>query len=457
MNTFEGIQHIGEKIFNYLTTQDLLKCRLASKSWKSILDNPIFWLKKLNSVGEHPKEIHNKWLNLIQSAKQCDIPLSKITYCLIIKYCKFIIHSREKWSSKFNVKPSESEWIEVQKFALGLPPIYQALHTNFPDIEVIKLIGESDKTFTDPVECPRNYILYFTGYVLPPKSTSNVIYYTNPLHESIKFGHDLEVLRYLVSKTENIMQALTEGTPITLAVKKDHLEAYKFFVEMMPLQDLNQKIDFALKCGSVEIIKYLVSQTENPTLTYRKILIKQKPIYLAIRSDNLELCKLFTEMSLTEVDNMVFHNQYTAIEMAILFKRVEILKYLVSKSNEPNKTLDDLSKNTPLHQLAFCSCEEFNFTITRCPCVEMLKIILPKITNFDVRNELGNESALQMVLTKYQFRKPRKPNECFEQKIKILAPFSNLNVPDWRGMTALDYAQSNPELNKIFSELNLIS
>ena len=88
MNTFEGIQHIGEKIFNYLTTQDLLKCRLASKSWKSILDNPIFWLKKLNSVGEHPKEIHNKWLNLIQSAKQCDIPLSKITYCLIIKYCK---------------------------------------------------------------------------------------------------------------------------------------------------------------------------------------------------------------------------------------------------------------------------------------------------------------------------------------------------------------------------------
>ena len=30
---------------------------------------------------------------------------------------------------------------------------------------------------------------------------------------------------------------------------------------------------------------------------------------------------------------------------------------------------------------------------------------------------------------------------CLEEKIKILAPLSNLNIPDKRGTTALDYAQ----------------
>ena len=48
MDTFEGFQHIGEKIFNCLTAQDLLNCRLTSKSWKNVLDNPTFWLK--NSI-----------------------------------------------------------------------------------------------------------------------------------------------------------------------------------------------------------------------------------------------------------------------------------------------------------------------------------------------------------------------------------------------------------------------
>ena len=451
MNTFEGIQHIGEKIFNYLTTQDLLNCRLTSKSWKHILDNPIFWLKKLNTFGEyHTVEIHNKWLTLIKLAKQNEVPISKITYCLIIKYCKFIIHPREIWSSRIQkIKPSDSEWIEIQKFILGLPPIYQALHTKFPDIEVIKLVGESDETFIDTIECPRHYKLYYARFILPHRSEKK--YLTNPLHESIKLGHDLEVLRYLMSKTENPMQALTEGTPIDLAVKRDNLKLYKFFSEMVPKQDFNQEINYAVKCGSVEIIKYLVSQTENPTLTYRKILIKQKPIYLAIRYNNLKLCQLFTEMSLIEVDKIIFNNEYTAFELAILMKRVEILKYLVSKSKEPNKTLGKFSI-TPLHRLAWfsISCQKY----TKCPCVEMLEIIVPKITNFDVQEQSSNETALHLVLSQYEFR---KPNKCLEQKIRMLAPLTSLNLPDESGQTALGYARSDEDIYRIFSELNLLN
>ena len=457
MDTFEGIQHIGEHIFNYLPIQDILNCRLTGKSWKKILDNPTFWLNKLNSFGQHhPREIHNKWLTLIKFANQNEVPLSKITYCLIIKYCKFIIHSREKWIAKFKIKPSEFEWIEIQKFMLGLPPIYQALHTKSPDIEVIKLIGDSDETFTNTVECPRKYKLYYAGFILPHRSELN--YFTSPLHESIKIGHDLDVLKYLLSKTK--IQDLTEGTPIDLAVKRDNLQAYKFLIDMIPefKPDQNQIIAFAIRHKSVEILKYLVSQTEYPRLTYRKLLLEHQPIPLAIQSNNLKLCQLFCEMALTEVDNMVCflhifpYIKSTPIHMAILTGKVEILKYLVSKSNEPNKIYERFS-GTPLHDLAQFPCEKYS----NCPCVEMLKIIVPKIVNFDVQYEGNrNQTPLQLALSQYHYRKTRETNDCLEQKIKILAPLSNLKFPDKGGMTALDYAQKDPDIHRIFSELNLL-
>ena len=44
-----GLLHISEKIFKVLEQKCLLDCRMVNKSWKEVLDQPIFWLKKLNS------------------------------------------------------------------------------------------------------------------------------------------------------------------------------------------------------------------------------------------------------------------------------------------------------------------------------------------------------------------------------------------------------------------------
>ena len=112
-------------------------------------------------------------------------------------------------------------------------------------------------------------------------------------------------------------------------------------------------------------------------------------------------------MALTEVDNMnvtISKNKYTVIHMAIILGRVEILKYLVSKSNEPNKRLNGNTK-TPLHTLAQFQCGRY----TKCPCVEMLSIMIPKIKIFDVQDGLGNKTPLHMTLSEYRVR---KQNEC---------------------------------------------
>ena len=79
---------------------------------------------------------------------------------------------------------------------------------------------------------------------------------------------------------------------------------------------------------------------------------------------------------------------------------------------------------------------------------------MPKITNFDVQDGMMLETPLHLVLDQ-KLRKSTEP-ECLEPKIKLLAPLTNLNIPDRRGMTALDYAQKDPDIHRIFSELNLL-
>ena len=44
-----GFQHIGEEIFKLLDKASVLNCRMVNSSWKQFFDQPIFWLKKLNS------------------------------------------------------------------------------------------------------------------------------------------------------------------------------------------------------------------------------------------------------------------------------------------------------------------------------------------------------------------------------------------------------------------------
>ena len=44
-----GLFHISEKIFKFLDQNSLMDCRMVNKSWKQVLDQPIFWLKKFNS------------------------------------------------------------------------------------------------------------------------------------------------------------------------------------------------------------------------------------------------------------------------------------------------------------------------------------------------------------------------------------------------------------------------
>ena len=42
-----GLQHISEKIFQFLDKKTLLEFRLVNSSWKRILDQPMLWIRIL--------------------------------------------------------------------------------------------------------------------------------------------------------------------------------------------------------------------------------------------------------------------------------------------------------------------------------------------------------------------------------------------------------------------------
>ena len=108
-----GLQHLTENIFLNLNYKELEACRLLNESCKRILDNPMFWLKKLIRSGllkKHEKD----WMEAIKTTrntnletyivyylKNCykeqlvDIPCMKYKsliarYLFLIKICKII-------------------------------------------------------------------------------------------------------------------------------------------------------------------------------------------------------------------------------------------------------------------------------------------------------------------------------------------------------------------------------
>ena len=57
----EGVRHIAEKILISLDSETVLNCRVVSKSFKKVIDNPILWLKNVGLTG---KQVIPYWANI---------------------------------------------------------------------------------------------------------------------------------------------------------------------------------------------------------------------------------------------------------------------------------------------------------------------------------------------------------------------------------------------------------
>ena len=81
-----GLQHITEMIFLNLDLEDLQTCKLLNKSCWDVLDNPMFWLRKLRTKRGLSEENYNDWAKAIQLIRNRNVEANvKLYFQKIIK------------------------------------------------------------------------------------------------------------------------------------------------------------------------------------------------------------------------------------------------------------------------------------------------------------------------------------------------------------------------------------
>ena len=325
MATFEGMPHITKIILSFLKREDLLNCRILCKSWKQILDNPKFWLKKLNAIGQ-PENVTEKWTNLIGQAEVSGFDKKKLAYCLMLKFCKI------------SQKPLLTESSE---FHLKLPPIFNALCQNTPSMEdTIRFIVKHDKELYIPViTCFADQSFVDVKLKI---NWNNFEHETDIIGEAVSRGHSLSIIKYLVSEMNAIEENDIEKS-LHYSVQRNDLEMFKF---------LNELTEHML---SKSIFKYTISS--------------HKP---------------------------------------------KILQYLL-EMYDPNGYEYDQNM-TLLHKAAGETI--LNILEDNCQCVEMLKLLIPKMENINAVDKKG-KTALNLALS--------INCSCQVEKVKLLAGITDLD------------------------------
>ena len=79
-----GFLHIAETIFLQIDSQKLESCQEVNESWKKILEDPSFWLKKCFQSGLVQSEKKAAWTNAIQILKNSNLEMELL--CLLKEF-----------------------------------------------------------------------------------------------------------------------------------------------------------------------------------------------------------------------------------------------------------------------------------------------------------------------------------------------------------------------------------
>ena len=82
-----GFQCINEKILFFLDHKSQMAFRQVCQSWKEQVDQPFFWIKKIN-LKSHPKELGNMWIDLVGRIQKGSNLEKEVIECLMKWYRK---------------------------------------------------------------------------------------------------------------------------------------------------------------------------------------------------------------------------------------------------------------------------------------------------------------------------------------------------------------------------------
>ena len=300
-----GLQQIAEKIFEHLSKDDLLNCRLVSSSFKEVLNKPIFWFSKHEASNE--PELKTKMsLNSIMKIHKC---------------WKFL-------AAKLKNGRCKEEFVLVmirmykRKRIESIHPLEIAV-----DLAKTKKYDNFIKFFLENVDinCTVNEELKTNIFVFKFKHEN-----FSPIHLAAYIGFN-DIFEKLLKKYDspNIPKNV-----INLAARNGHLGIVKLLADKNTV-NYASAISDAVMGGHLEIVKFLANFTDTPNAANMSGFT---PIHIAAANGYLEIVKFLA--GLTKTPNLPNSNGYTPIHYAKKFKHSEIVKFLekcTSPQQGPNR------------------------------------------------------------------------------------------------------------------------
>ena len=77
-----GFSIISRKISLLLDQDTLLSCRLVSQSFRERVDDPYFWIKKLENQDQST-ELHDAWIDLLRRVEKGTSLENEVSRCMM--------------------------------------------------------------------------------------------------------------------------------------------------------------------------------------------------------------------------------------------------------------------------------------------------------------------------------------------------------------------------------------
>ena len=320
---------IGEEIFDQLDHENLVKCRVSSSFWCSIIDNSkIIWRRRIQNFYENHVEFHQHWKSVLKN-----IPRDRIKeLALAVEQLYATITSR----LNFNHSPlhitSECGFFSLHKFAtekiLAIAPRPGILS------KIANLVTNQSKSYA------KNEI--------NPRRKDGI----TPVHFAACYGH-FDLFMYLADHLEDIFPLTNDGTsPLVFAAQYGYLAICKTIVERVKepnLVDTNSgltPLHTAAYNGYFDVCKLLIANIVDKNPRNKK---ENTPLHFAAEKGHYDVCKFIIEK--IDVKNPKNNlNGSTPLHYAAANGHTDICRLIIDHLDDKNPRNDH--GFTPLHWAA---------------------------------------------------------------------------------------------------------
>ena len=411
---------IGQKITNFLDNESLQTCRLVNKSMKNLVNDPTFWLRRLNKRGLFANHVLS-WKRLIVLVENTDF-VTNVTNCLMRMCLNFDLESQVNF---------KNEWCQA--------PIFVAAKAG--DAILAQFILMEDN-------------LINVDSVGPNENGCT------PMDLAAARGH-VEVVKLFISNSNNPNAPDANGwTPMHRAARRGHVDIMKILMSTnsipipnMPDKDGYTPLHTAARHGKSKVVKLLMSVSDT-NFNFQDHL-GWTPINLAAHNGHIRIVKLLVtaltgnDRKSTENLNLANGTGYTPIHNAVINLKTHvrrtregrkyhrckfddsihyrIIKILLSSGSYNNPNAPNNVGVTPIHQAAYYG------------HLEVIQLLMSKMNQeFDNPNPPRHDGC-----TPLHFAADQGHIEIVKLLMSSMSFDGNPNAPNNAGFTPRDAALQN--------------